>query len=65
MSGDLIRLRNRSKLVERNLKALVDLLQEAKSIFERTIFAIVDLLQGSKSNLRKQNHFIFFVAAAP
>ena len=32
VSGDLIRLRNRSKLVERSLFAIIDLLQRAKSI---------------------------------
>ena len=40
VSGDLIHLRNRSKLVERSLFAIIDLLQGAKYILLLSIWRV-------------------------
>ena len=63
MSGDLIRLISRSKLVERSLFAIIDLLQGTKSIFLYFILRMGDDFHKKLiSNLRKKNsfHFISF-----
>ena len=61
VSGELIRLRNRSKLVERSLFAIIDLLQGAKSILLCSIWRVGGwFLFLKNSNFRKKNFIIFF-----
>ena len=68
VSGDLIRLTNSSKLVERSLFAITDLLQVAKTIVlyfgkvqnrESTIW-LVKIFIEKISNFRKNFQFILF-----
>ena len=56
MSGELIRLRNRSKLVEGSLFVLNDLLHEAKSIILYFIWRVSEWF--SKKNFKKKIQII-------
>ena len=55
MSGDLIRLINRSKLVERSLFAIIDLLQGTKSLYG----VLGDDFQKNFQHLEKTFSFLF------
>ena len=57
VSGDLIRLRNQSKLVERSLFAIIDLLQGAKSILWYLIWFVGGWFSYKVSNSRKKISF--------
>ena len=59
VSGDLIRLINRSKLVERNLFAIIDLLQWTKILFLYFILRVGGWFSQKNSNFRKNFHLIF------
>ena len=59
VSGDLIRLRNQSKLVERSLFAIIDLLQGAKSILWYFIWFVGGWFSYKISIFRKKISFCF------
>ena len=58
VSGDLIRLRNCSKLVYRSLFAIINLLQVAKSILLYFIWRVGDDFH-KKFQIKKKFHFVF------
>ena len=59
VSGNLIRLRNRCKLVKRSLFTIIDLLQEAKSILLYFIWRVGDDIHKKFQILEKKRfHFI-------
>ena len=60
VSGDLIRLLNRSKLVERSLFAIIDLLQGTKSHFLYFIWRVGKEFYKNFKILEKNFHFILF-----
>ena len=60
VSRDLIRLINRSKLVERSLFAIIDLIQVTKSIFLYFIWHVGGWFSFKNSNFRRKKNFILF-----
>ena len=61
MSGDFIRLRNRSKLVERSLFAINELLQGAKSIRLYFIWRVGDDFHEKFQVLEKKIVLFFYI----
>ena len=59
MSGDLFRLRNCSKLVERSLFAIIDLLQGAKSILLYLIGRVGGMIFIKNFKLKKFHSILF------
>ena len=57
---DLIRLRNRSKLIQGSLYAIIDLLQGAKSILLYFIWRVGGIIFKKKIQILEKKIFILF-----